>query len=212
MSHRGKNPRANTVQVYNGTEWVSYDALSFEKNVLTIPKSLWVDSDDSLGLTLDGANRRSLSPVYNGTGNPLIATKRIFAHRLGDAGGADPQVIELPKIVSGVSPLVITGPKSLLVVDILLGVTHNNGSTNIGNRFVATWSIENAGDFPYINRGVEALGNTVDADMVVTAGTVAESEPNEGAPTITVNYNGYTAVSSMRYMLDMQMHLMGIVE
>jgi len=141
----------------------------------------------------------------------LIATKRVFAHRTGDAGGADPQVIELPKIISGVSPLVIAGPKSLLLVDILLGVTHSGGSTTIGNRFVAAWTVENAEPFPYIDRGVEALGNTVNVNMVVTAGT-SPGGPNEGAPTITVNYTDYTDADTMRYMLDMQMHLMGIVE
>lgn len=212
MSHRGQNQTNDTVQIWNGTQWVAYNSLSFQTAELDAASSLWVDSDSSAGLTLGGANRRSLSPVYNGTGNPLIATKRVFAHRTGVAGGADPQIIELPKVISGVAPLLVTGPKSLLLADILLGVSHDGSSTTIGTRYVAKWEVQASGTFPYFERGVEALGNAVDADFVITNGTVAESAPNEGAPTVTVNYNGFTAADTLRYMLDITMTLVGIVE
>lgn len=200
------------MQIWNGTRWVFYPSLSFKSAVLSTSSSLWVDSDSSAGLTLAGANRRSLSPIYNGTGNPLIATKRIFAHRTGEAGGADPQLIELPKIISGVTPLVLPGPRSMLLADILLGVSHSGGSITIGNRYVARWTVDASGDFPYASQGVEPLGNTLNVNMVVTAGTVAGGEPNEGAPTIEVNYTGFSDLDTMRYMLDINMSLMGIVE
>lgn len=212
MSHRGQNPVNNTVQLWNGTRWVSFPNLNFQAAVLSTASSLWVESDASVGLTLGGANRRSLSPVYDGTGNPLIATKRIFAHRTGEGDGTEPQVIELPKIISGVSPVIITGPHSILLADILIAVTHSSGSVAIGSRYVAKWTVDSADPFPYVGQGVEALGNTLTPSLTLAAGVVGAGPPNEGAPTLTVNYSGFSPGDTMRYMLDITLALMGIVE
>lgn len=198
MAHRGQNTGSNTVQIWNGTRWVAYSALSFETSIVSVANSLWRSADDEFGHTIATDRREGFSHEYlSGPTGEVFSTRRLFAQAVGQGGGGDPQTLTLPADVLGVATTPESAPTNILVAEFLVAVTHASGSTLIAERYVAAWSSSSA-----VER-IAAIGGITDPNLVVDSSAV-------GPPyTITVNYNGFPG-DDLRYMLDIELKVMGV--
>lgn len=204
MSHRGANVVTGTVQHWDGTKWVEFQALALASAVSANNSTLWKETtNNTLGYTSSTALRESLSRFIDndGTASPSFAEEKRVVILEGATEAAVTYVLPIP--INGISPDGNDGGgrnADKLVAEVTVSVTRVDGSSvSVSKHLLAwEWSTDAAGYVVADNQLLTASGGT----NVVTP-NVDGSAPD--APTIEFSQSG--TADQPRYYVDMDLKL-----
>lgn len=201
MTYRGQNPVIDTVQIWNGSRWVSFDALSFSGSINAGAGYVWKDAEGRIGfsnaqslegLTHDLVNNSTATPAY-------VKDNRVVVLESPDEADVS---YTMPIPVNGITPTAsgVTRLTPKLVVEATVSVIRADGSDYSVQKWLAWWDWTAGG---YGFRDQTILSNPADSTNLVV--TFSDTGVGPSAPVITI---GDSATSNEpRYFVEMSRKL-----